>query len=198
VKTPWRLVLYAVWLSAAIAGTRILMTYESTPGAAGETPSTWPTNSTIPFHRGQPVLVMFAHPQCPCTRASIEELNRLMTRCENLAVRVLFTKPSSKSTDWTQSASWKNAEAISGVKVLVDPDGQEARRFGAESSGYVVVYDKEGHLLFHGGITAGRGLAGDNAGEKSISKLLSGEKPALTSTPVFGCRISDQCNSSLK
>ena len=197
-KIPWRFVLYPVWLSAAIAGTRVLMKYESTPGARGETPLTWPTRSSIPFHRGQPVLVMFAHPRCPCTHASIDELNRLLTRCQSLPVHVLFTKPSSTSVEWTQTASWKTAEAIPGVNVLVDPDGREAQRFGAESSGYVVVYDKQGHLIFHGGITAGRGVVGENAGEQLISKLLSEERPAVASTPVFGCSLREKCDNSSK
>jgi len=141
---------------------------------------------------------MFAHPRCPCTRASISEMNRLLARCENLSAHVLFIKPSSTPTNWTETASWKNAEAIPGVDVLVDPDGREARRFGAESSGYVVVYDKVGQLLFHGGITGARGLEGDNAGEELIAKFLSGEKPERASTPVFGCSLNDKCNDSSK
>ena len=59
--------------------------------------------------------------------------------------------------------SWRSAAAIPGVTVHVDHDGGEARRFGAETSGFVVLYDAHGELLFAGGITTGRGQAGDNA-----------------------------------
>ena len=69
--------------------------------------------------------------------------------------------------------------------------GQEARRFGAESSGYVVLYDGHRQLAFHGGITSARGHAGDNAGENVVLTLVAGGQAPLKETPVFGCGLLD-------
>ena len=145
-----RIGLCAVWLSAAAAGAWILASYGNAPGAIGQTPRRWPADSQIVPPPGRPILVMFAHPQCPCTRASITELNRLLTGCQSeMAVHVLFIRPSGLSRDWTHSALWRSAAVIPGVTVSADFNGAEARRFGAESSGYIVFYDQHGELLFN-------------------------------------------------
>jgi hypothetical protein len=198
VKAPRGLVLCLLWLFAAVAGTSILLSYENKPGNAGTTPATWPADSHITREPGRSTLVMFAHPHCPCSRASVGELNRLLTRCQGSAsVHVLFIRPKEVADSWTETSLRKSAEAIPGVRVQLDALGEEARRFGAESSGYVVLYGADGRLLFSGGITAGRGHAGDNAGENLVVSLLKGQPAALKHTPVFGCGLLDDCTNSM-
>ena len=140
---------------------------------------------------------MFAHPHCPCSSASVGELNRLLTRCEGPStVHILFIRPKDVADSWTETTLRKSAQAIPGADVQLDPEGKEARRFGAESSGYVVLYSPEGKLLFSGGITSGRGHAGDNAGENVVVSLLNGQMASLKHTPVFGCSLLDGCTNS--
>ena len=194
-----RIGLCAVWLSAATAGAWFLASYGNAPGAIGLTPQHWPQVSRIIPPPDRPILVMFAHPQCPCTRASIAELNRLLTRCQSgLAVQVLFISPPGLPHDWTLSPLWKNAAEIPGVAVGADADGAEARRFGAESSGYVVLYDHRGKLLFNGGITSARGQAGDNAGENIIVSLVNDQGAQPGKTPVFGCGLFDKVATTIQ
>jgi hypothetical protein len=69
----------------------------------------------------------------------------------------------------------------------VDVGGTEHRRFGARVSGEVYLFQTDGQLVFHGGITAGRGHAGDNLGRSAVESFLrEGVLPPET-TPVFGC-----------
>ena len=140
---------------------------------------------------------MFAHPQCPCTRASVEELNRLMARCSGqVAAHVLFLKPAGLPDSWTRTGLWPSVAAIPKVSVQEDADGAEATRFGAETSGFVVLYDPQGKLLFKGGITGGRGHAGDNAGESAVASLLTERTAAIAETPVFGCSLLGNCENT--
>jgi len=44
-------------------------------------------------------------------------------------------------------------------------------------------------LLFKGGITSGRGHAGDNAGADAIALLLAAQDPGVRQTPVYGCSL---------
>src|SRR5438552_8947030 len=74
---PVRIAATALWLVAAAAGSWCLSKYESAPGRAALTPDQWPVATRIAASHDCPTLLMFAHPQCPCTRASIENLNRL-------------------------------------------------------------------------------------------------------------------------
>jgi hypothetical protein len=137
-------------------------------------------------------LVMFAHPQCPCTRASIGELALLMARCGNaLDAYVVFFKPDGVADDWTRTGTVGEAERIPGVKVVFDKSGREAELFGAATSGQTDFFDTDGRLLFSGGITAARGHAGDNAGRDAIIEWTSTGAADRTRTPVFGCAIAE-------
>jgi hypothetical protein len=71
----------------------------------------------------------------------------------------------------------------------VDIDGIAAKRFGAATSGHVIVYDPSGSLVFEGGITAGRGHQGDNTGQIAIIDIVEGRIPTVNHMPVFGCEI---------
>jgi hypothetical protein len=133
---------------------------------------------------------MLAHPRCACTRASVEELSRLMARLRGrLEARVLFFQPASAPDGWSKTDLWRAAAAIPGVEIRRDAGGVEARRFGAETSGQVLLYDAVGRLLFSGGITALRGHAGDNAGSRAIAALLTRTEPGPAASPVLGCAL---------
>jgi hypothetical protein len=171
-------------------GIGALWSYESTPGAGAAAPGLWPTASGIKPAADRPTLVMLAHPQCPCTRASIGELARLMTQAQGrVRAYVLFVKPAGFSDKWVQSDLWASAAAIPGVTPVLDDDGVEAGLFRAETSGQTVLYDAAGNLLFRGGITSARGHAGDNAGRTAIVSLLTSDKAEDRDTPVFGCPL---------
>jgi hypothetical protein len=193
-KVSTRLALCFAWLIAVGAGIAALSNYDQTPGHAGGTPQHWPARASIPLDGTRPTLVMFAHPQCPCTAASIGELNRLLARCEGrVTTHVFFLQSASLPEAWTKSGNWRDVAAIPNVSVHADLDGQQARHFGAETSGFVVLFSREGRLLFKGGITAGRGHAGDNAGANLIVSLVEGRPTELTQTPVYGCALGKMC-----
>lgn len=167
-----------------------MASYEHTAGATGSTPQLWPPETEITLDHSQATLLMFAHPKCPCTRASLEELNRLLTRCQGkVTPHLLFFAPKDATTDWAQTGLWQSARAIPGLHVEADSEGRQAARFGAETSGDVVLYSPHGELLFHGGITAARGHAGDNTGETAIVALLDAGQPQTQRSPVFGCAL---------
>src|SRR5204863_7423488 len=71
-----------LWLSAVGFGLNMLWHYENVPGIAVTAPANWPASSQIKPTPGHATLVMFAHPHCPCTRASVGELALLMAHCQ--------------------------------------------------------------------------------------------------------------------
>jgi hypothetical protein len=182
-------VLVALWALVAGAGMVVLVRYSLGPGRQAHAPVSWPAGSRVPHRPGRPTLVMIAHPKCACTRASISELAVLITHCRDRAsVSVLFVRPSGTSRDWDETDLRRSAEGIPGVTVLTDADGHEAALFGASTSGQVLLYDGRGWLQFSGGITDGRGHAGDNPGRAAVEHLLHGQAAPSTS-PVFGCSL---------
>jgi len=182
--------LLTLWLSVVGTGMGILWNYGQTPGVEGTPPLQWPSDSLVQRASDKPTLVMFAHPHCPCTRASLGELSLLMTRCRGLvAAHVLFVKPASTPENWEKTDLWEEASAIPGVEVVRDSEGYRARRFGIATSGQTVLYDSQGRFLYSGGITVTRGHRGDNAGRSAIVSLLTRQGAPPRGSPVFGCSL---------
>ena len=180
----------AAWVVAVGAGLRTLWSYQNAPGPAADAPAMWPEASAIARPANRPVLIVALHPQCPCSRATVSELARLLAHpAERPEVHLLFVAPPTVADDWVRASLWQSASGIAGVRVTRD-DGTEARRFGARVSGQVLAYDRDGRLQFSGGITPARGHEGDNAGRSAIADMLAGRAhPA--STFVFGCLLFD-------
>jgi hypothetical protein len=106
-------------------------------------------------------------------------------------VYVLFVAPEGAPAAWEHTSYWPSARAIPGVQVRADLGGVETRRFGATTSGHVILYDPRGHLLYRGGITVGRGHEGDNPGRRAVVAYLQGERAEAARLPVFGCPLLD-------
>jgi hypothetical protein len=163
-----------------------------TPGPKGpDAPHVWLAGlNDILRKPGRFTLVMTLHPQCPCSRATLNELSQLMTRTgEQIDAHVLFVQPPGAPANWCDGDLWKQAMVISGVTISIDHDAKDASILGATTSGQVMVYDASGKIRFSGGITDGRGHEGDNAGLSSILELIRAGRTAVATTPVYGCSL---------
>lgn len=165
------------WAGAVAGGFAALHAYQLAPGRADPAPATQPA-------AGRPSVLVFLHPHCPCAPATVRNLGPLL---ERHPARVTVYVVDSYSQD---SENGRLAAALPGAAVIADPDGTTARRFGAKSSGQVVVYDAGGSLVFAGGVTAGRGHPGANPGLDAVTAHLAG-RPGAGSAPVFGCPLTD-------
>jgi hypothetical protein len=185
-----RLALLGVWVFAMGLGIRILLRYSHTPGAAARPHADWPREASIKPLPGRSTLLVFVHPQCPCSRATIGELARIIAAArDRVQTAVFFYVPPDSKEDWAHTDLWTSAASIPHVQVTADTDGNNARQFGARTSGQTLLYDRNGKLTFSGGITAARGHSGDNDGSDSIVALLLGKTPRRHATPVFGCAL---------
>lgn len=188
----WRLGLIGLlWLGGVGKGILFLWGYAHTPGQAAQAMEAWPANSRLRLSSHRPTLVMMVHPHCPCSRASVGELEILMTRAHgSLEATVLFFKPSQGTFEgWEKTDLWQSASRTPGVTTLVDLDGLEAKRFGAMTSGQAFLYSPRGHLLFQGGITSARGHFGDNKGLDSVLQMVFSGHASQRKTAVFGCSL---------
>ena len=181
-------VMLTTWLVMAIGVMLLFEKHEALPNQLGGRPAsaTQPLPFLSPAHTS---LVMFAHPQCPCTSASLNQLNRLMLYSGKADIWVVFLKPSSEPNEWVHSALWKEAQKLEGVHVLEDLDGKLCRCAGAYTSGLVLLYDTKGSELFRGGLTTSRGHEDDSPGLEILESYFKTGKLAAASAPVFGCTL---------
>lgn len=194
--TGWLMSSHVVvaWGCLCVAGMGFLWRYESIPGMAHAAPRRWPQASTLALEsREQYTLLVMLHPKCPCSRATLRELDRLMTHCGNrLRVVAVFVRPEGAADGWEQTDLWRDAAAMPGVAVQLDVEGREAQRFGAETSGQALLYSPKGELVFQGGITASRGHEGDNSGSDAITTAVLNHVEQTSASPrtrVYGCPL---------
>lgn len=182
----------AVWLGLIGIGVAVAVRESTTAGAAGAAPPVWPMRSAIPRGRGGASrLVMFLHPQCACSRASLHELAAVVEAVgARVDVAIVFERPDGAPADWLDTDRWNFAKSIPGAAVLVD-GGAEMARFGAQTSGHVVMYDPSGRLVFAGGITGSRAHDGDNRGREEVIELAQRAvpPPVAVAHPVYGCGL---------
>jgi len=186
----WQALALAVWLISLVGGLRILWGYETTPGVQLRKSSRIRNTNLVQLASQQPTLIMFAHPQCPCTKASLLELQDLERKLHGLVkVKVFFIRPVSKDRNWLESSSWALAKTIPGAEVSADPQGTLARMFNAQVSGETVLYSTDGELLFEGGVTPSRGHVGENHGTQAIIETILTGRTSIVHTPIYGCAL---------
>ncbi|MDX2089901.1 MAG: hypothetical protein SFX73_18745 [Kofleriaceae bacterium] len=188
-----RLLLYgglAVWLAIIVGAFALIWRYKETPGALPSAPAMWPHGSALERAVDRPTLVFIAHPQCPCTRASINELARLADELNGRArIHVVVVRPPDTEPGFEDGPVIDRARELPGVRVFVDVDGREAERFGAAVSGSTVVYARDGSLQFRGGLTTARGHEGRGPAHDRILAIAAGTPPDRPDAPVLGCAI---------
>jgi hypothetical protein len=185
--------LSVVWLIAVGWAMIKITDYKMTPGQKAVPSLLWPRESKVQRNTHQATLVLFIHPHCPCTRATVSELARLMTTLQGkLSTCVLFIQPDPFSEEWVKTDLWTEVRRIPGVQTFVDHNGQEAEHFGSYTSGQVFVYAPDGRLMFNGGITPSRGHEGDNLGVRRIISLVRTGHADQAQSAVFGCALQER------
>lgn len=196
-RAAWLAILFC-WISALAAIWVWMFKYEFyvLPPAAAYSQTTWPSDTTLQLDRASPTMLLFLHPKCPCTRASVRELEKLLTGAGLPSDRlprllVVARCPPSASDTWHNTDILRNALKLPHAQLIRDPGGRETSRFGAVSSGTVMLFDPEGQRRFAGGVTASRGQEGDNVGIERLRTILAIKQttPRVLSMPAFGCKL---------
>jgi hypothetical protein len=182
--------LLCLWCVATGIGLWKMTDFEFTAASRTSLCLVWPAESALARSSERPTLVMFVHPRCPCSRASLMELGRLAAQCQGrIALHVVFLKPDGFPNGWDRTALFRVAQQLPEAAVLTDQGGKEAACFGATTSGETFLFSPVGTLLFHGGLTASRGHEGENIGSAAISSLVLHGGTERARSPVFGCRL---------
>lgn len=193
------LVATGVWLTVLVIGLGVVYRYGYAAGPTGTTSLDWPANSTLNRTSNRMAAVMFVHPRCPCTRASLSELERFSAWSDGrIDLCVVFYRPATENDAWAHTSLWTQAKRLPNTTLIIDSDDAIAREFGARTSGYVVAFDSFGHLSFSGGITLARGHEGASDGTAALRELVKGNAGTLRKTITFGCPIfqTETCSAT--
>lgn len=179
-----------VWAALVAGGGAVLLWHDGRAGSEGAPAAAWPGGAGLVAPEGRPLLLMLVHSQCPCTRASLDQLRTLLARAgERVEARLLVYTPAVTPPHWEQGALDAALAALPGVQQVADVDGALAARLGLQTSGHVLLYSPDGRLLFSGGLTPSRSHRGDSAGLSAALDIALGRPPARRESPVYGCPI---------
>ncbi|MFI4916870.1 MAG: hypothetical protein ACIAS6_10245 [Phycisphaerales bacterium JB060] len=189
-SSRWVWIVLPLWAVTCLVAFGALWRYGNTPGDPGGMLEGWTVPASLEVATDRPTLLVFAHPKCPCTRATMAAIERLQRDVlGGFETRVVFFEPQDAGPDWRRTELWQRAERLRDVRVLPDPGGRLVSRAGAVVSGTVALLDVDGRLLFWGGLTSSRGHEGDSVGSLAVRAILRGEDARTDRTPVYGCVI---------
>jgi hypothetical protein len=172
-----------VWLAVIATGLHYWERYDATPGAVRP-----PLAANTKSEGARWRLTVFVHPHCPCTRATLKQVEELVHAAPNVSVRLMLVRPTGTVSGWERGDLRDAAAEIPDVELICDTDGEMANRFGAETSGQAVLIDPDGRIVFRGGLTRARGREGNAPGHRAILDWVSGQYGAADA-PVFGCPL---------
>lgn len=190
-------IVVALWIAVVAGGFAQLWIYKGKPGTtAAEAvagPETFPATDLLEQNPHGQTLVMFVHPHCACSRASLTELAAILRECPDLQpVQIVFPVPAGAAPSWQEGKIAQEAAALAGVRIVWDQDEKLTRLFHATTSGHVLLFAANGQRLFSGGITATRGHAGWNAGRGAVVAHHEHKPGVRSSAPTFGCQLTSE------
>ncbi|MCE9599083.1 MAG: hypothetical protein K8S54_14065 [Spirochaetia bacterium] len=181
-------VVVGAWVLLLFCFMYALGAYEQTPGEESDLQQ-WPADFQRPSNNRERTLVFFAHPGCPCTKPSVEQLRSILPQDGTTEVLVFLFKPATEDARWTHTELFEKLSQIPGARIESDSDGKIAEKFHVRTSGTTLIFDKGGKVLFSGGLTRGRGTEGDNDNAASARSVLAGSTVTRTlqKAVVYGC-----------
>lgn len=180
-----------VWGVTVFLGMQMLTSYSLDAIQAPTIPTQWPCDTNIERLIGQHQLLVFLHPKCSCSKATVTELHKALQNSKrSIAVTAVFFAPTGALANWTHGDLWDSCSQNFDGQCFTDSAGRESTRFGVQTSGHVMLFDEDGAQQFSGGVTSSRGHVGDNLGSNLIVQLLNGDTINTVEPPVFGCQIA--------
>jgi len=184
------IVFVGVWFAAAVFGISSLHKYSSTPAPSDPPRGNWPLASAIVPCSTKSTFVIFLHPHCPCSRASVAAMNEIMNTFPNSAeFHAVFVRPAGVNADWLQSDLYQACKGNDRLVTSIDDNGVEAVKFGAKASGQTYIYDANHQLAFSGGLTSGRGMEEKGEERKMVASALIKRQNSPLHSPTFGCAL---------
>ena len=191
-------VLLVVWMLLILGGFGLVTQYEftATQAAAAEAIHVSPMWTDLSSASAAEddrsagwTLTVALHPKCPCSAATMTQIEEISRQFPSLTLRFLVFRPTDGQT-WEDTPLLRRAKALRS-ELIDDPDGRLAASEGLPASGATQLLDPDGQVCFRGGLTSSRGHEGRSLGTQSVEQLLSGRLATASTTPAYGCPVRD-------
>jgi len=138
---------------------------------------------------GQPLVLHFYSPECPCSRFNLDHLRSLERKYGARARTVLVLEGESRS-----ESEEAFAELDWAVAHVADLDGAIAERLGVYSTPQAVILDAQGTIAFRGNYNSSRFCVDERSqfARLALEDVLAGQRPRAfpaEATIAYGCTL---------
>lgn len=188
----WVRIALCCWLLIVVVGMIFLIDYAVKPGHTIPPPERWPSESRLHPDTSKRNLIVFLHPKCPCSHATLAQLSNVKSAPDRheLTVQFVVYCPENEPATWAETSLVEKAKKLSETTPFIDFGGFEIGKFGAQTSGHTMLFDQSGRLLFSGGVTVRRNHEGTNKASDALATAIRGTNDLVASYPVFGCPLT--------
>lgn len=139
-----------------------------------------------------PLTLLFLHPECPCSDASIYEITQMQKLNSEMNFKIIISYPKNTYNKWVSSNRAKRQLLKNkSIELIDDKNNVLSDAFGASTSGVTLIFKEENNLVFAGGITPSRGHLGRTIAHEIIKEA---SLFSFTKNEVYGCSINTQEN----
>lgn len=178
-KSPFRAILVTTWAVLTFVCFLVVMpSIGKDPSVSESLASEWPASTKLTKVTNVGHLIVFVHPYCPCTTATLRNLEDALDST-NHTVSIVQLRTARLESLHVPVPSIARIVDKNGWSLVLDNEGVEASTFGATTSGECMLFTPSGALLFAGGITASRGHQGDNQGLATLKGLMQQISPKM-------------------
>jgi len=147
--------------------------------------------------KGKVVVLEWTNPNCPYVQRVYKDgiMTGVQKKYADKVVWLTVNSTNPKHGDFESAAGlastykdWNAAFAT----ILLDPEGTVGKMFDAKTTPHMFVIDKDGKLVFAGGIDddpRGNKSEKTNYVDQALSQLLEGKSVATTTSRPYGCSV---------
>ncbi len=147
------------------------------------------------------VILEWTNHDCPFVRkhyksGNMQALQKLYTEKNIIWLSIISSAPGKQGyVSGTQANELTASRGAQPTAVLLDPDGEVGRLYGARTTPHIFVIDQAGILRYNGAIDSINSAdpadipKSENFLRSAMDSLLAGEKIAKTKTAPYGCSI---------
>lgn len=146
--------------------------------------------------KGQVVVLEWTNPNCPFVQRVYREIMPAIQKKYSDKVvwlTVNSTNPGHRDFESAEALQMKYKEwGATFTSMLLDPDGKIGKMFDAKTTPHMFIIDKEGKLVYAGGIDDDpRGSKQDkvNYVDVALTNLFAGKEVPMPTTRSYGCSV---------
>lgn len=193
---------FAALLFALAAGPSVYAAVTTGEAAPEFTlPDTAGQNHSLSEHKGSYVVLEWINHDCPFVKKHYDSGNMQQLQAEYAEKGVVWYSVASSAPEkqghytaeqWNDLSAEKKSAAAA---VLLDPNGEVGKLYGAQTTPHMYIIDPNGNLIYQGAIDSKASTNPDdiegseNYVKKALDEAMSGQPVSNASTKAYGCSV---------